>query len=138
MSCPVCELTSSCKCHEPERILHAAVKSKDGSLTFFGKCHADCFYKGQAMGVRMSSKAIDQGFLSNKGNYHSRDMAAKIAFEQGQIDKPASFLFSEDLWSPMYNGKYYHDEIKGYVLKGADKPGGEEIEEPLPDSQPTS
>lgn len=117
MSCVTCGLTKSCKCDEPERILHASVKSEIGRKIFFGKCHADCFYKGQAMGIRMSGKADDQGFLTSKGRYVTRSEAAKIAFEQGQIDKPTGYLISEDLWSEQDNGKYNHDEIKGYVLK---------------------
>lgn len=114
MSCKECGLTVSCKCNEPERILHAAVKSFNRRI-FFGKCHADCFYKAQSMGIKMSSKADDQGFLTNKGRYVTRSEAAKIAFDQGQIDRPTSHLISEDLWSDQDNGKYYHDEIKGYT-----------------------
>lgn len=115
--CKDCGLTKSCKCNEPERIIHAAVKSEIGIKIFFGKCHADCFYKGQNMGIRMSGKAEYQGFLTNKGRYLNRSEAAKVAFEQGQISRPTSHLISEDLWSHQYNGKYNHDEIKGYVLK---------------------
>lgn len=114
--CDVCGLTISCKCQEPERILHAAVKAEDGRI-FFGKCHADCFFKAQAMGVKMSSKAFDQGFLTSKGNYLDRNQSAKLAFERGQIDKPTPHLFSEDMWSDQYNGKHHHDEIKGYVAR---------------------
>lgn len=114
--CPICDLTKSCKCHEPERILHAAVVAKDGRI-FFGKCHADCFYKGQAMGVAMSSKSYHQGFLTSRGRYVDRQEAGEIAFSQGQIDKPTGYLFSEDMWSDQYQGKHDHNEIEGYVIK---------------------
>lgn len=116
-ACEKCGLTTSCKCNEPERILHAAVLSEGGALTFFGKCHADCFYKGQAMGIKMSGKSAHQGFLTNKGNYLSREDAAKLAFSQGQITKPRSYLLSEDLWCEKDGGLYDHDEIKGYVRR---------------------
>lgn len=118
--CPICELTKSCKCHEAERILHASVIAKDGRI-FFGKCHADCFYKGQAMGVAMSSKSNHQGFITNKGRYVDRQEAAQIAFQQKQIDLETGYLFSEDMWSDRDNGKYDHDEINGYVLKQESK-----------------
>jgi len=123
MSCKICGLTASCKCHEPERILHAAVKSEPllGRRIFFGKCHADCFFKGHNMGVKMSGKADDQGFLTNKGRYVTRSEAAKIAFEQGQILRPTGYLISEDLWHRHDNGRYDHDEIKGYVLREESK-----------------
>lgn len=117
MFCKICGLTpTSCKCDGPEVILHAAVKSADGRI-FFGKSHADCFHKALAMNTRMSSKADDQGFLTSKGNYLIRSEAAKLAFERGQIDRKTGYLFSEDMWSDEYKGKYHHDEIEGYVLR---------------------
>jgi hypothetical protein len=102
-----------------ELILHAAVKTECGQI-IFGKCHADCFHKGSNIGYKMSQKADDQGFLSNKANYLTREEAAKIAIGNGQIDTKTSYLFSEDLWSPRYNGKYSYDDIKGYVLDRRD------------------
>lgn len=114
--CPTCGFTTSCHCNDPEKIIHAAVKSVDGRI-FFGKCHGDCFFKAHAMSVKMSSKADHQGFLTNKGRFVNRKEAAEIASFQGQVDTPTTILFSEDLWSERDGGKYNHDEIKGYVLK---------------------
>lgn len=73
------------------------------------------------MGVAMSSRAHHQGFLTNKGRYVNRREASLIAFNQGQIDKDYGHLISEQLWSEQDNGKYNHDEIKGYVLKQESK-----------------
>lgn len=99
-----------------ETIKHAAVKSEDGWI-FIGKCHADCFHKAHHIKVKMSQKADDQGFVTSLGRYARRGAAAQIARRAGQIDKPTQLLFSEDLWSDMYSGKYDYCEIKGYVLK---------------------
>lgn len=101
-----------------EVIRHAAVKSKCGNI-FIGKCHADCFGKGFESGFKMSSKACDQGFITSHGRYVERPEAARIAFSSDQIEKCTPALFSEDLWSNEENGKYDHDEIKGYILKNA-------------------
>ena len=99
-----------------ELIRHAAVISVDGWI-FIGKCHGDCFHKAHHLSVKLSSKADDQGFVTNKGRYVGRLEAAELAFTNKQIDEPTSMLFSEDLWCPTYNGKYSYCEIKGYHLK---------------------
>ena len=97
-----------------EVIKHAAVKSVDGWI-FFGKCHADCFHKAHHLGIRMSQKTDDQGFLTSFGRYVPRGEAARIAHEAGQVaDDCGGLLFSEDLWSKEYNGKFNYCEIKGY------------------------
>lgn len=101
---------------EIELIKHAAVKSVDGQI-FMAKQHADCFGKAHYIKVKLSSKAEDQGFVTNKGRYLTRGEAAKLALESGQIDKVTPILFSEDLWCPTYEGKYDYDHIKGYLLR---------------------
>lgn len=99
-----------------EVVKHAAVKSKDGWI-FIGKHHADCFHKAHNVNIKMSSSADDQGFITNNGRYLKRSEAAELAFKSGQIDKPTQLLFSEDLWSVVYDGKYNYDEVRGYMRK---------------------
>lgn len=103
-----------------EQIKHAAVKNIHG-LAVLGKCHADCFHKGDELGWRMSSAADDQGFVTSEGQYVGRKEAARIALIAGQITKPTTILFSEDLWSPTDGGVHSYDPIKGYFKE----PGNE-------------
>ena len=101
-----------------EVIRHAAVRSEDGRV-FFGKCHGDCFHKAHMLGVKLTSKPDDLGFVTNCDRYLTRAQAAKLAKENGQIDRATSLLFSEDLWHEVYQGKHTHDEIEGYKLRVA-------------------
>lgn len=105
--------------NENLRVIHAAVKSKDGRI-FFGKSHAECFGKAHYLKVKMSQKACDQGFLLSNGEYAERPLAAEIALKAGQLDGDVKILFSEDLWSPSHGGKFKYDTIEGYVLTGGD------------------
>jgi len=98
-----------------ESIKHAAVITTDG-WPIFGKTHAECFGKGFYIGIKLSPKAIDQGFITSFGRYVDRSDAAIIAVKSGQLDK-CDFLFSEYLWDIDNNGKYDYDTIEGYVLK---------------------
>lgn len=100
-----------------EVIMHASVKSVDGWL-FIGKCHGDCFHKAHNVGIKMSPKADDQGFITSLGRYVDRGEAMDIAFATGQVDIDSGYLFSEDLWCPTYNGKYEYSETDGYFLRG--------------------
>lgn len=47
---------------------------------------------------KLSAKNITQGFISNTGDFLTREEAAKIAFEANQITKEIKTLFSEDLY----------------------------------------
>jgi len=60
-----------------------------------GYRHADILhrFKGEA-----SNNPYDQGFYTSKGRFVSREEAAKIAFEAGQISEQKKRLFSEDLY----------------------------------------
>lgn len=101
-----------------EIIKHAAVRAKDGQI-FLGKSHAECFMAAANIGYTMGSSADSQGFMTNRARFVDRKEAAKIAVEAGQVDlKTIEILFSEDLWSPTANGKFYYDYVKGYVLRG--------------------
>ena len=97
-------------------IQHAAVKSIHGDI-IVGKSHADCFHKGARLGLEMSKKALDQGFLSSFGEYLDRMLAAKDAWVSGQIEERVEILFSELLWSPRDNGKHDYFENIGYVMR---------------------
>lgn len=99
-----------------ELIKHAAVKAIDGQI-FIGKQHADCFHKAHNIKYKMSKKAEDQGFMTSEGRYVGRAEAHEIALNAGQIDCGLSgyILFSEDLWSKEFNGKFNYCEIKGYI-----------------------
>lgn len=97
-----------------ETITHAAVKTIFG-WPILGKCHADCFHKGDFTGIEMSGRFLDQGFITNLGRYVGREEAFNIAFDAGQIDsEEGGVLCSEDLWSERHGGKYQYDYVKGY------------------------
>lgn len=97
----------------PERILHAAVKDKNGTI-FTGKCHSDCFRNIAFTGFQRSQKPEDQGFVTDKGRFVERGVAAKIAFRAGQIKEAKSLLYSEDLWSEASGGKFKYHPSRGY------------------------
>ncbi len=99
-----------------ERILHAAVKTVTG-YAVLGKCHADCFYSGHNMGLKMSNKVDDQGFVTNKGRYVDRKTAARIAKRAGQLDtkdrkRKVLHLLSEDIW--YQRDKFEYSQTRGY------------------------
>lgn len=96
-----------------EVIKHAAVKAENGMI-FLGKSHADCFHQARNVGVKMSQKALDQGFFTSKGRYVTRSDAAFVAIEAGQVREGIVVLFSEDLWSEQADGQFEYDSIKGY------------------------
>lgn len=99
-----------------EQIKHAAVKAKNG-MVLLGKCHADCFFQGSSVGLKMSSRSEDQGFFTNKGRYVNRKLAARIARRAKQLDmkdkrrKKVSHLLSEDIW---YQRTIIYCQMRGY------------------------
>lgn len=95
-----------------ESIKHAVVKSVDGFICM-GKSHADCFYQGRNLGLEMSGKASDQGFITSKGRYVERPEAGKIAKRADQLPKDhnGKILLSEDIW---YQERIVYCSIKGY------------------------
>jgi hypothetical protein len=99
-----------------EQIKHAVVKSVCGMI-ILGKCHADCFWQGKNIGLKMSSKSEDQGFFTNKGRYVNRKLAARIAKRAGQLDlndkrRKVSFLISEDIW--YQRERFEYSQSRGY------------------------
>lgn len=109
-----------------ELIKHAAVKSADGWI-FIGKCHADCLHKMHHINVPYGKGAENQGFITSEGRFVSRNEAARIAFLADQIEGCTNLLFSENLWSPMYDGKFNYCQIKGYIPK-EEQPEPETVE----------
>lgn len=99
-----------------ERIVHAAVKTVTGYVVI-GKCHGDCFYSAKGMGLEMSSKSDDQGFVTSKGRYVNRKKAAQIAKRAKQLDpnetrRKVSHLLSEDIWCQ--RPRYEYSQTRGY------------------------
>ncbi len=99
-----------------EAIKHAVVKTECGMI-LLGKCHADCFYIGQNLSLKMSKKADDQGFFTNKGRYVDRKKAAVIAKRAGQLKKDdrrkVTYLLSEDIW--YQTDRFIYCPMRGYV-----------------------
>ena len=100
-----------------EKIIHAAVKTVTGYIVI-GKCHADCFYCGKNMGLEMSPKTRDQGFVTNKGRYVGRELAARISKRAGQLNKNdksrsrVRVLLSEDIW--YQRERFEYNQCRGY------------------------
>lgn len=80
-------------------------KNCDRGLVVLGHRHGQCMWTMSSLtGLRSVSKAEDgvgeyeQGFLTNKNRFVSRDEGAIIAFDANQIDEEKQRLFSEDLY----------------------------------------
>lgn len=54
--------------------------------------------EAQARAMRDSIRGFDQGFLTSKGRYVTREEGAEIALAAGQIERPVRGLTSEDVW----------------------------------------
>lgn len=105
-----------------ERILYAAYKFKEGYRTPAmeairvkdGTMVEDIYYEPHREVFRMAcgwrhadilykyGDVIDQtdlgGFMTSRGRYVNRHEAAEIAFAAGQIERPKSFLYSDDIY----------------------------------------
>ncbi len=97
-----------------ERITHAAVLTEDRGWPILGKSHAECFIKGENSGFAMSSRALDQGFITSRGRFVTRADAYFVALEARQITrKPGGILISEMLWADN-DALFDYDHVKGY------------------------
>ncbi len=69
-------------------------------IVFCGHRHVQCLYQMIAMtGLRQhEAGGEEQGFLTNKNRFVSREEAAAIALGSGQIKEELPRLFSEDLY----------------------------------------
>ena len=72
----------------------------DKGIVFCGWRHANCLYQKVAITGLPDSKSgeHEQGFITSKNIFVTREEAAEIAFKAGQIDEPKKYLFSEDVW----------------------------------------
>ena len=79
------------------KIKCAAIKLGDKIIS--GYRHADC-YRNLAMFKVEEERWQDyvQGFIDLNNDFHTREEAAIIAFEEGQIKEKKQMLFSEDLY----------------------------------------
>jgi len=98
---------------EIEVIKHAAVKAQAGMI-ILGKAHSECFQQAFHSGIMTSKKAIDQGFMTNKGRFVDRNEAARIAGDAGRVHGSCTILFSEELWSEESGGRFNYCYIRGY------------------------
>ena len=56
--------------------------------------------------INKGYKEVSQGFIISLGRYVSREEAAKLAYESGQVCKPLKYLFSEDVFpEQLFYGK---------------------------------
>lgn len=93
-----------------ESIQHACLKYNN--KYYLDQSHDLCFQQIK----KIDNSPILVGFMTNLNNFVDRKKAAIIAFNANQIETETKLLFSEHLWSEMYNGKYNYDSEKGYVL----------------------
>jgi len=73
-------------------IIAAAIRQIGGPI-YIGRRHHEIIKAAKG-----KLKRGEQGFISDGGKFVTRNEAAKIAFECGQIPKLWTMLFSEDLW----------------------------------------
>ena len=72
---------------------------RKGEVIISGYRHDDC-YRNLGMFKEMDETWAEweQGFITLDNNFKTREEAAKIAFEKGQIKNKKTLLFSEDLY----------------------------------------
>jgi hypothetical protein len=75
-------------------------KNCQTGLVFSGHRHGQCIYSKCAItGLRdCESGENEQGFLTSKNRFVSREEAAQIAFDSSQIKQSKISLYSEDLY----------------------------------------
>ena len=89
-------------------IIASAIRTKDGMM-FVGKRHSNCFSNAidilrsvdiLAPEAKEMLKNCEQGFLTDTGNFLSRESAYEHAQKVKQIDvmRISHVLTSEDLW----------------------------------------
>ena len=89
-------------------IIASAIRTKDGVM-FVGKRHGNCFLNADSIlrsvnilapEAKEMLKNCEQGFLTDTGNFLSRELAYEHAQKVKQIDvmRISHVLTSEDLW----------------------------------------
>ena len=82
------------------RIVPKKIKCRYRSCNDIYRCelgwrHADILYRFEG---EVSKNPFDGGFFTSRGRYVSREEAATIARNAGQINKCDEILYSEDLY----------------------------------------
>lgn len=81
------------KKHQPKNI--------ETGFVVCGRRHHNCFITTFIINedyARDIKRECEQGFLTSKDRWVTREEAGKLAFEAGQIKKETKCLFSEDLY----------------------------------------
>jgi len=77
--------------HQPINVMHG--------LVFCGRRHNNILTTLKEAGIdRLTLGESAQGFITSWDRFVSREDAAIIAHDAGQIDKPKTKLYSEDLY----------------------------------------
>lgn len=85
----------------PEIIVRAAILKNDiVHVGLEGDRHHNILInaKGALKGIGFDGRLPVQGFITSRGNFVNREIAAEIAFNAGQIKEEKRELYSEDLW----------------------------------------
>ncbi len=82
---------------EQETIVRAAVMLDSGAL-FLGRRHCECIAQAIRAGAQKPIRQAQQGFLTSKGRFVSRSIAAMVAHTANQTSVEKHPLTSEDLW----------------------------------------
>jgi len=76
--------------HQPKNI--------DIGFVVCGRRHHNCFAILNLINPTFDHSKVEQGFLTSKDRFISRNDAAELALQNGQIERPVNILFSEDLY----------------------------------------
>ena len=79
-------------------IIRAAIKYKDVIFLGSDKERHDNIIKNVIKDLEILPDPWIHGFINEKGEFLNRQIAAKEAFESGQLKEPNDCLMSEDLW----------------------------------------
>ena len=90
-------------------------------IIYTGNRHCDILYDAYRTTprIQLGTEDSEQGFVTNTGEFVTREEGAKIAFECGQISEPKETLYSEDY---LYTGKKkFKDESEFYWTKDGER-----------------
>ena len=78
------------------KIISSAIKMKNGRV-YTGKRHNNCLEVANIAGEKTPIDCV-QGFVTDGGEFVTREVASQIAFEAGQIKERLGTLYSEDIF----------------------------------------
>lgn len=85
-----------------KKVVAAAIKDKEGNVHSLPAParHHNIINHMSEKNIRPGSRARDQGFIDEDGNFLDREEARLLVIKTGQCPKPdhSRELFSEDLW----------------------------------------